>query len=201
MLIPVPVSYEVFSGELSPGERVEWSGQPNPAVIFHPSDASMIPFSLLWGGFAVVWFLAAAGIWNPTSFRYHARIQGAGLIWGGVFVVVGQYMIWGRFLYDRWKKPRTFYALTNRRALIIGHGITGRKVTSVYFEKLALIDKRVRRDGIGSVAFGGAVRDAWQMGKRRKPRPPTFDDVDEAESVYQHAERLRTGPETTVFGD
>ncbi len=28
---------------------------PNPNKIFHSADWFMIPFSLLWGGFAVFW--------------------------------------------------------------------------------------------------------------------------------------------------
>jgi hypothetical protein len=41
------------------------------------------------------------------------------VLWGVPFVVIGQYMIWGRFLYDAWLKPRTYYGITNRRVLIL----------------------------------------------------------------------------------
>jgi hypothetical protein len=40
------------------------------------------------------------------------------VLWGVPFVVIGQYMIWGRFLYDAWLKPRTYYGITNRRVLM-----------------------------------------------------------------------------------
>ena len=41
------------------------------------------------------------------------------VLWGVPFVVIGQYMVWGRFLYDAWLKPRTYYGITNRRVLIL----------------------------------------------------------------------------------
>lgn len=43
-----------FLTDLIPAEKIYWSGQPDPSVIFSESDIFMIPFSLMWGGIAVV---------------------------------------------------------------------------------------------------------------------------------------------------
>jgi hypothetical protein len=51
--------------------------------------------------------------------------------------------------------------------------------------------KSVRHDGIGSISFGGPVSGEWRWGRNNLPRPPTFDDIDSADSVYQIAARLR----------
>jgi hypothetical protein len=59
-----PVPFDVFSSELLSDEAIEWTGRPNPAVVFHREDLYMIPFSLLWGGFAIFWLLGASGIWD-----------------------------------------------------------------------------------------------------------------------------------------
>ena len=111
--------------------------------------------------------------------------------------LMGQYLIWGRFLHQRWKKSRTYYALTNRRALIVvGKGHGGRSSTSAYFDILSTIDKRVRADGNGSISFGGRVRPVWRFGNGRSrssprhPSYPTFEDVDDAELVYAIAVKL-----------
>ena len=151
MTTPVPL--DALSAELLSGESIHWSGQPNRSVIFHPDDALMIPFSLAWGGFAIFWLLGASGIWDVFSNKPNHSFQIFGIIWGTPFVVIGQYMIWGRFLYERWKKRRTFYILTNRRALIIEQGLRGRKTTSVYLSDLSIVDKRIRNDGIGDIAL------------------------------------------------
>ncbi len=184
------ISFDIFSSELLSGETVEWTGYPNPAVLFHKEDWSMVPFSLLWGGFAVFWLLGASGIWGVWMNRPNRSFQWFGLIWGTPFVLIGQYMIWGRFIHRRWKKQRTYYALTNRRALIVQVGFRGRTTSSAYFENMSMLDKWVRSDGIGSISFGGPVTGEWRWGKGNPPRPPTFDDIDNVDSVYKIAARL-----------
>jgi hypothetical protein len=183
MTTPIPL--ETFSPELLPGEIIVWTGQPNPSVIFHRDDWAIIPFSLMWGGFAIFWLLGASGLWDMGQSKPSHSFGLFGIIWGTPFVLVGQYLIWGRFLYKRWKKKRTHYALTSRRALIVEYRPGNRTVSSAWFEALALIDKSVRADGIGSISFGGPVTGEWQWGKNNPPRPPTFDDIDNADSVYQ----------------
>jgi hypothetical protein len=185
-----PVSSDMFFSELLPGEKIEWTGSPNPAVLFHEEDWGAIPFSLIWGGFAIFWLVGATGIWDIWVNRPNKTFEYFGLIWGTPFVLVGQYLIWGRFLYARWRKRGTYFALTNRRALIVYQGIKTRLSSSAYFEHLAMVDKRVRSDGNGCISFGGPVRGEWQWGKNNPPRPLTFDDVDDADSVYQIVARL-----------
>ena len=181
------VPYAIIAPELAPQETVEWSGRPNPAVIFHQEDWFMIPFSLLWGGFAIFWLMGATNMWPIWTNRPDRTFQWFGLIWGTPFVLVGQYMIWGRFFHNRWKKNRTYYALTDRRALLIEAGLGSRKVSSAYFDNIAMIDKRVRQDGIGSISFGGPVTGEFRP--RNIPRFPSFEDIDNADSVYQIATR------------
>src|SRR4051794_26916140 len=106
----------MISSEMLPGERVEWTGHPNPSVIFHAEDWLVIPMSLMWGGFAIIWLLGASGIWNLRSNGPGSTFAWFGVVWGTPFVLVGQYMIWGRFVYRRWEKHRSYYALTNKRA-------------------------------------------------------------------------------------
>jgi hypothetical protein len=77
-----PLPFVFFPYELLPGETVQWTGRPNAAVIFHKEDWALIPFSLLWGGFAIFWLLGASGIGDFWTNRPDKTFQWFGVIWG-----------------------------------------------------------------------------------------------------------------------
>ncbi len=93
-----PESMMAIQPELTSGESILWAGQPNPRVIFHKDDIFLIPFSLLWGGFAIFWEAGVSGFWGGNHGNGGSWIFG--MIWGVPFVLIGQYLIWGRFFYD-----------------------------------------------------------------------------------------------------
>ena len=130
-----PVASSKLQGELARGEKVYWAGMPNPQVTFHSDDWQAIPFSLMWGGFSIFW--EAGVLRTPATFM---------ALWGIPFVVVGQYLIWGRFIYDRWLKKRTWYGVTNRRVLIVQEGLK-RKISSSYLESIPVIEREGETTG------------------------------------------------------
>jgi hypothetical protein len=99
----------VFESYLTKDETILWMGQPNPRWLLSSGDVFLIPFSLMWGGFALFWEAGALSGGAPGFFA----------LWGVPFVLVGQYLIWGRFIHKYLRRKNTFYALTNRRALVL----------------------------------------------------------------------------------
>jgi hypothetical protein len=186
--------YQDLQSELTSGESIAWAGQPSRKVVFHAQDWGMIPFSLLWGGFAIFWEASVLGLWGSTKGGNPAPWFLS--LWGVPFVLAGQYMIWGRFLYTSWKKGKIFYAVTNKRVLVVDTG-RGRKVIAAFLQQLPAIEKSVRSDGLGTITFGLAPTTrggrsnmgGWDGGLSSPV--PTFVDVEEVESVYRIVSDLR----------
>ncbi|MGA9669157.1 MAG: PH domain-containing protein [Terracidiphilus sp.] len=184
--------------ELLPGETLLWSGQPQLGVIFHASDWIAIPFSLFWGGFAILWELSAIGYWgNP---RATGPALDAFALWGIPFVLVGQYLIWGRFLYTAWRKSRTHYGVTNKRVLVLSTGLS-RKITDAYFRNLTSVSLALRPNGIGTIEFAPEQVPQFGLNLRSSRRQGfqmyldlsrlAFFDIAEARGVYQIVQAQR----------
>src|SRR6202012_2682670 len=76
-----------------------------------------IPFSLLWGGFAFFWEGSVIGIGRRAA--SHGSFPAFFLLFGGVFCLIGLYMIVGRFFMDAWLRAHMRYAVTSKRVLIV----------------------------------------------------------------------------------
>lgn len=150
-IIRLPVAELIDSMALQPhllpGESVRWIGKPDANRIFSPGDVFFVPFSLLWGGFALFWEAGVLGLFSSSPARGGAWWFGA--LWGIPFAVIGQYLIWGRFLYRRWDRRRTIYAVTNQRVL----SLKGNTLQSISLTQLPTLNKSVRPDGSGTLEF------------------------------------------------
>jgi len=169
-----------FRGELNVGERLIWSGQPHQGLLLRPADALMIPFSLLWGGFAVFWETTVLWAGAPTFFA----------LWGIPFVLAGLYFIFGRFLVDIYQRKRIYYALTNERAIIIS-GMFTRNIKSLDLGKLPEINVSTTRDGKGTITFGTSHPMGWFYSVGGWPNTgryhvaPSFEMIGDVNSVYR----------------
>jgi hypothetical protein len=177
---------QALQKELLSGETLLWAGQPCRRVVFRKEDLYLVPFSLMWGGFAIFWEAMATGWVGNNSSQGHANWFF--MLWGVPFVIVGQYMIWGRFIYNWWKKARMFYGVTASRVIVLDLA-WGHKVNAAYIDQIPVINKSVRKDGIGTVVFG--IPPA-QKGRRNNADfdslpsdgVPTFADIENAEAIY-----------------
>jgi hypothetical protein len=138
-------SLNPFQPYLLPGERILWTGRPKQGLVLSSRDTLLIPFSLMWGGFAIfwnlgVWTIVPAGGSNPGWFFR---------LWGLPFLIIGLYLIFGRFIHDADIRKRLFYAVTDQRVLVL----RGSKITSLDLRRLPRLELSEHRDGTGTIAF------------------------------------------------
>ena len=107
--------------QISLGETLLWSDQPKQDFFLRSSDAYVIPFSLLWCGFAVFWESAALFGNSPFFFK----------LWGIPFVLVGLCMVIGRFFVDARRRAKTYYGVSSERIIIVS-GIFNRDVVAKF---------------------------------------------------------------------
>ena len=177
-----------FQSELNPSERILWSGQPYPGVVIRAADWFIIPFTLIWGGLAL--FFAYSMITQHALF-------GAILI-SFFFALVGLYVIFGRFFVDVLQRRNTYYALTNKRAIIIS-GVFTQHIKTLIISNLSEIGVMTRRNGSGTITFGSSHPLAWMYASSGFPNmglyhaAPSFENIREVRSVYQLVKQVQTG--------
>jgi hypothetical protein len=77
-------------------------------------------------------------------------------LWGVPFVLIGLYLVAGRFLLDAWIRRGISYAVTNRRVLILRSGPFS-KFSAMSLDQLPEVNLSERADGRGTIRFGAAA--------------------------------------------
>ncbi|WP_296743372.1 PH domain-containing protein [Mesorhizobium sp.] len=153
-----------FQGRLLPLERILWGGTPVQGLLFSSRDIFLIPFSLLWCGFAVFWTYTATKQGAPLFFK----------LWGSMFVCIGLFIVFGRFAFDAWLRRRMYYAVTNRRVLIM-RSAPFASFTSIDLERLPEIQITGEGRARGNLRFGSV---AFASGySRTNSLSPALDPV------------------------
>ena len=168
----------VLRPELGAGERLLWSGQPRRGLRLRATDLFLVPFSLLWGGFAILWEVAAVRGGAPFFFG----------LWGIPFVAAGLYLMIGRFFVDAWQRARTYYGVTTERVLIVS-GLFQPQVKSLSLRSLPELTLAERGDRSGTITFGGVppmygwfANSSWPG--TASQLPPRFELIENARQVY-----------------
>ena len=180
----------VFQPELARGETVLWTGKPVLSKNFTLIDIFLVPFSVFFFGFSVIWVSTVFGELQeesvPSAFTFLA------LAIGVPFAAYGLYMMLGRFWLKRWIKSHTYYAVTNKRALAMRLK-PRRTLQSAYLNRVSTFSKHVRSDGSGDLLFGER-EPLWQsnantgldfMASHFASTSPAFFDLEDVEEVYK----------------
>jgi hypothetical protein len=170
---------DLIRGEISPGEELLWAGRPRQGFVLRAADAFLIPFSLLWGGFAIFWEAGVLATGAPWFFA----------LWGVPFVLVGLYIMFGRFWVDARQRAATLYAVTSERVVLIS-GVFARRVKSLSINTLTDLSLTERGDGSGTITFGPVPPFYWWYGGAGWPgfghhAVPSFELAGEARQVYE----------------
>jgi hypothetical protein len=167
-----------IASELASSEKVLWSGTPRQGLMLRPADALMIPFSLLWGGFAVFWEYSVVKGGAPFFFT----------LWGIPFVAIGLYIIVGRFFTDSALRRRTYYAVTNERIIIVS-GLFKETVKSLSLRNLSDMSLSTRPDGSGTITLGPTSIQSWFAGSgwpgAGQNAPQTLEGIPNVRMVHE----------------
>ncbi|MBN1436037.1 MAG: PH domain-containing protein [Sedimentisphaerales bacterium] len=182
---------QVIGSQVRAGERVLWTGQPAAGLRLRASDVFMIPFSVMWGGFAIVWeYIALTAILKsgggegapPSAVRWLFPL------WGVPFVLIGLYMMFGRFWVDAKMRAKTFYGVTNER-VIIQSGLFKTKVRFLNLRTLGEIAVTKKNDGSGTITFGVSGRmgnwGGFSSGGQGQQVGPQFEMIPNVDEVYR----------------
>ena len=184
-------SADPFVERLLRGEKVLWRGRPQQGLMLTRRDALLIPFSLAWGGFAIFWELSVLRMPNAPLFM---------ALFGAVFVLIGLFMIFGRFFVDAWIRTGVFYALTDRRILIL-RSRPSVSFQSVNLDRLPEATLNENSNGRGTIRFGPGLTiwnnramggfGAWVASLDPTPQFLAIEDVKKVSASIQ--ERVQAG--------
>lgn len=128
---------------LTAGETILWKGKPGKGHLFTAQDLFLIPFSIMWCGFAIFWEVGVITSGAPFFF----------CLWGIPFVCVGLYLVVGRFFWSAYIRKRTRYVITNKKII----RLRGTRIDMQDARTLPPMYMTARTDGSGDIRFGEAV--------------------------------------------
>lgn len=158
---------------LDSDEKLLWSDIPKQGIILKSSDFFMIPFSLMWGGFAIFWEYTVISSGAPLIF----------MLWGIPFVFVGIFLIFGRFFYDSELRRTTIYGMTQNR-IIIKSGIFKKSIKSLNIRTLTDITLDEKADGTGTIILGSETERNGMIRSKGNKSTPVLELIPDVRKVY-----------------
>jgi hypothetical protein len=175
---------DAFEGLLLKGEKVVWRGQPAQGLLLTSEDWFRVPFSLVFAGFAVFWEARALNDANSPTFLK---------LWGVPFVILGLYIMVGRFLVDAWARRGMTYAVTNKR-ILIARSAPFAKFTALTFDQLPSVNLIERGRGRGTIRIGQDLPTWTNRGfsgwSPAFDPTPQFTAIEDARKVFEHIQMI-----------
>lgn len=132
------------------GERILWQGRPEKGHIFTRQDIVLVPFGLFVLLFALIWEYAALQT-SPSLLG----------LFGLPVVLVGLYMLFGRWIQAAYLRNKTFYVVTNQKIIIK----RGSRIIMHNSRDLPSMEIELHKNGNGTILFSDEV--TARNGRRR----------------------------------
>jgi len=109
-----------WEGILDADETILWQGRPDGGIAIGASQVGGLLFGLAFAGFALFWMIMAS--------------QAGGFFWmfGLIHFCVGLGIIAGPTLWPAYRRRKTWYTLTDKRAFIASINMLGQKSLKSY---------------------------------------------------------------------
>jgi hypothetical protein len=194
----VPIDDQrLLQPSLLPGERPLWTGRPQLGIRLRWADLYLIPFSLLWGGFAIFWNVLVWTTGAPVFFT----------LFGLPFLVAGLYLIAGRFLHDALLRSSLLYAVTNRRVIVLRTRFR-RRLRSAELGYLPTLEFDEHPGGRGTLRFTVdpvppvfARSGGWGTWAPASGKGLVFDRIEQPRPVYDLIRRETDRRRFELLGD
>lgn len=159
---------------LSPDEYILWNGSPGKGHLLNKQDIFLIPFSIMWCGFAIFWETSVLTNSAPLLFK----------LWGIPFVCVGLYMVFGRFIAKAYMRKETVYVITNKRIL----SFVKNQVNTLDYHICPAKTVTRYSDGSGSICFSSSSQPNMQFyipGRSSNQSLFELDNIPDVDRVLQ----------------
>ncbi len=133
----------IIATHLHPGERLLWAERPKQGFAVRAVDFWVVPFMLCW---------STGVVYSTVSIIKQEGASPGLLLFILPFILLGVYMLFGRFWIDARVRSRTYYGVTDQRVLIIS-GILAKQTRSIYLKELLEMQFTRRSDGTGTLEF------------------------------------------------
>ena len=162
---------------LDPGERIVRQGRPDTAVALSPRNYMLLGFAIVFTSFALFWMVLAA--------------QAGGFFWtfGLIHFSVGAALIWSSLFWGAYRRKRTWYTLSDRRAFIATElPIRGRTLKSYPISADTVLE--LKSGDPASVFFAARTR---RTNNGSYQVPVGFERIADGPAVYKLMRDVQTG--------
>lgn len=128
----------------------------------------------MWSGFAFFWEASVILMGAPLIFK----------LWGIPFVVMGLYILIGRFFARAWQLSETFYVVTTHRILFYSRN----GMSFITYSKIPSLEKYIQKNGMGTIYLGPYTKLNSTSIKVNPLEGKALEDIPDAERVYHMIE-------------